>query len=62
MKIESLAAMNITKVTQFLRTSLRMDYKQLLIDILDGLSEESANQESDIITIKGYKHVTSCFL
>ena len=30
----------------------KMDYKQLLIDVLDGLSEENANKEPDIITEK----------
>ena len=30
----------------------KMDYKQLLIDVLDGLSEESANRDPDIITEK----------
>lgn len=30
----------------------KMDYKQLLIDVLDGLSEENANKDPDIITEK----------
>ena len=30
----------------------KMDYKQLLIDVLDGLSEENANKDPDIITDK----------
>lgn len=43
---------NEYKVTGIPAGLPKMDYKQLLIDVLDGLSEESANRDPDIITEK----------
>lgn len=43
---------NEYKVTGIPAGLPKMDYKQLLIDVLDGLSEESASKDPDIITEK----------
>lgn len=43
---------NEYKVTGIPAGLPKMDYKQLLIDVLDGLSEESAGKDPDIITEK----------
>lgn len=43
---------NEYKVTGIPSGLPKMDYKQLLIDVLDGLSEESASKDPDIITEK----------